>query len=219
MGSVHGQAAGPTGAEQRRYHPIRKESHQSGTGREHFQCGNRRIPVLDRRGRRTGYHSRKTVDVPGTYDFEYIIPLDLSGEFENQPSADQLRERAEKYVEDNNIGVPTVSITVAFQPLEQTEEYKDIALLEKVNLCDTVTVEYPTLGVSATAKCVKTVYDVLKGKYTSIDLGDAKTNLADTIVQQQKEIEKAPTITLIQQADQQRHEPHHGKQRWVCGAA
>lgn len=142
----------------------------------------------------------KTVDVPGTYDFEYIIPLDLSGEFENQPSADQLRERAEKYVEDNNIGVPTVSITVAFQPLEQTEEYKDIALLEKVNLCDTVTVEYPTLGVSATAKCVKTVYDVLKGKYTSIDLGDAKTNLADTIVQQQKEIEKAPTITLIQQA-------------------
>lgn len=142
----------------------------------------------------------KVVEAPGTYDFEYIIPLDLTADFENQPTADLLREKAEQYVEDNDIGVPSVSITVAFQPLEQTEEYKDIAMLEKVSLCDTVTVEYPTLGVSATAKCIKTVYDVLKGKYTSIDLGDAKSNLADTIVQQQKEIEKAPTLSLIQQA-------------------
>lgn len=142
----------------------------------------------------------KTVDAPGTYDFEYYIPLDLSGEFEEQPTVSQLRERAEQYVEDNNIGIPTVSLSVAFQPLDQTEEYKDIALLERVNLCDTVTVEYPELGVSATAKCIKTVYDALKDRYTSIDLGDAKTNMADTIIQQQKEIEKVPTSSAMQQA-------------------
>lgn len=142
----------------------------------------------------------KTVDAPGSYGFEHIIPLDLSGEFENQPTADLLRARAEQYVNANNIGVPSVSIKVAFQPLEQTEEYRDIALLEKVNLCDTVTVEYPALGVSATAKCVRTVYDVLKRKYVSVELGDAKTNIADTIVEQQKEIEKVPTISIIQQA-------------------
>lgn len=142
----------------------------------------------------------KIVNAPGTYDYEYIVPLDLSQEFESEPSKTQLRDRAEKYVDDNNIGVPSVSITVAFQPLEQTEEYKDIALLEKVNLCDTVTVEYPALGVSATAKCIKTVYDVLRGKYSSIDLGDAKSNLTDTIIQQQKEIEKVPTRSAIQQA-------------------
>ena len=142
----------------------------------------------------------KTVDAPGTYDFEYILPLDLSGEFEEQPSVSQLRERAEQYVEDNSIGVPSVSLSVAFQPLDQTEEYKDIALLERVNLCDTVTVEYPALGVSATAKCVKTVYDALADRYTSIELGDAKTNLADTVLQQQKEIEKAPTTSAMQQA-------------------
>lgn len=141
----------------------------------------------------------KTVEAPGTYDFEYYIPLDLSGEFEEQPTVSQLRERAERYVEDNNIGIPTVSLSVAFQPLDQTEEYRDIALLERVNLCDTVTVEYSELGVSATAKCVKTVYDVLKDRYISIDLGDAKTNMADTIIQQQKEIEKVPTMSIIQQ--------------------
>lgn len=142
----------------------------------------------------------KTVDAPGTYDFEYYIPLDLSSEFETQPSVDQLRERAEKYVKDNNIGIPTVSLSVAFQPLDQTEEYKDIALLERVNLCDTVTVEYPALGVSATAKCIKTVYDALKDRYTSVDLGDAKTNLVDTVIRQDKEIEKVPTTSAMQQA-------------------
>ena len=61
----------------------------------------------------------------------------------------------------NNIGVPRVSLTVSFVPLEQTEEYKDIGLLERVELCDTVNVEFPALGVSATAKCVRTVYDAL----------------------------------------------------------
>ncbi len=142
----------------------------------------------------------KTIAAPGTYDFEYYLPLDLSSEFEEQPTVAQLRERAEKYVEDNDIGVPKVSITVAFQPLDQTEEYTDITLLERVNLCDTVTVEYPALGVSATAKCVKTVYDALKDKYVSIDLGDAKTNLADTMLQQRQEIEKAPTVSAMQQA-------------------
>nr|DAE51430.1 MAG TPA: tail protein [Caudoviricetes sp.] len=144
----------------------------------------------------------KIVNAPGTYNFTRIIPVDFSGDFEEAPSEQDLRTRAEKYVSDNRIGVPTVSISVEFQPLDQTEEYKDMALLERVNLCDTVTVEYPELGVSATAKCVKTVYDALKDRYVSIELGDAKTNIADTISQQQMEIEKVPTLSFMQQAIQ-----------------
>lgn len=146
----------------------------------------------------------KIVNATGTYSFTRIMPLDLSGEFDGPPTEDQLRDRAEQYVKDNDIGVPAVSITVAFQPLEQTEEYKDIALLERVNLCDTVTVEYPDLGVSATAKCVKTVYDALKDKYTSIELGEARTNITDTMLQQQQEyqaeLEKVPTTSAMQKA-------------------
>lgn len=144
----------------------------------------------------------KIVNAPGTYNFTRIIPVDFSSDFEEAPSEQDLRTRAEKYVSDNRIGVPTVSISVEFQPLDQTEEYKDMALLERVNLCDTVTVEYPELGVSATAKCVKTVYDALKDRYVNIELGDAKTNIADTISQQQMEIEKAPTLSFMQQAIQ-----------------
>ena len=101
-----------------------------------------------------------------------------------------MEARAEKYVQDNNIGIPKVSISVAFQPLEQTEEYKNIAILERVRLCDTVNVEYPELGVSATAKCIKTTYDVIKGKYSSVELGDAKSNITATIANQEVELKK-----------------------------
>lgn len=142
----------------------------------------------------------KVVNAPGTYDFTRIIPVDFTTDFQEQPTSEQLQERAETYVESNNIGVPTVSLSVSFQPLEQTEEYKDIALLERVNLCDTVTVEYPALGVSATAKCVKTVYDVLKGRYTSVELGEARTNIADTVAGQQQQIEKLPESSAFQEA-------------------
>lgn len=142
----------------------------------------------------------KIVNAPGTYDFTRISAIDFSSDFEEAPTEKQLRDRAEDYISSNNVGVPTVSITVEFQPLEQTEEYKDIALLERVNLCDTVNVEYSELGVSATAKCVKTTYDALKDKYISIELGDAKTNIADTIVQQQQEINEKPSVSFLEQA-------------------
>ena len=142
----------------------------------------------------------KTVAAPGTYDFTRILALDMSMDFDEEPTADQLRTAAQEYVENNNIGVPTVSLTVSFQPLEQTEEYKDLALLERVNLCDTVTVEYSALGVSATAKCVKTVYDALADRYTSVELGDAKTNIADTIADQQKQIIEIPQSSAFRDA-------------------
>ena len=137
---------------------------------------------------------------PGNYDFTRIMTLDLSSEFQEPPTEDQIRVRAEAYMKANHIGVPKVSLTVSFVPLEQTEEYKDIGLLERVELCDTVNVEFPSLGVSATAKCVRTVYDALLDRYKSVELGDARTNIADTIAAQQQKIEQAPDKTFVQQA-------------------
>lgn len=124
----------------------------------------------------------KVINAPGTYNFVRILTLDLTSEWQDAPTKDQLRDRAESYMESNNIGVPTVSITVSFVQLEQTEEYKDIALLELVSLCDTVNVEFEQIGVSATAECVKTVYDVLLERYNSVELGDAKTGITDSIM-------------------------------------
>lgn len=130
----------------------------------------------------------KIVNAPGTYNFVKIRTLDLSSEFETQPTVEQLRSKTESYIKANNIGVPSVSLSVSFAQLEQSEEYKHLSLLERVSLFDTVNVEFPALGVSATAKAVKMVYDVVADRVKSVTLGSVRANIADTVAKQGQEI-------------------------------
>lgn len=117
------------------------------------------------------------------YPYPRTVILDLSSEWTDEvPTVEQLRQRAQKYIDDNDIGIPKVSIDVSFIALWQTEEYKDIAPLERINLCDTVTVIFEKLGIEAKAKVIATEYDVLRERYTKIEVGDAKSTLATTIV-------------------------------------
>lgn len=107
-----------------------------------------------------------------SYPYKRIEVVDFSSEFDEQPTDVQLRTAAENYITQNNIGYPKVSIKVSFAALWQTEEYKDIAALEKVMLCDTVLVDFPPLNISVSAKVVKTKYNVLLERYDEITLGD-----------------------------------------------
>lgn len=142
----------------------------------------------------------KIVNAPGTYDFTRVVPVDFSNDFETQPTPAQLQARAGKYVEDNKIGIPKTSITASFVQLEQFPEYEDLALLEKCDLCDTVTIRYPRLGVEAKAEIVKIETDVLLERYNSVEIGDVRTNIADTIVGQQQEIKQKPSETYLREA-------------------
>ena len=144
--------------------------------------------------------TEKIVPAEGNYGFVKIRPLDASSEFEEKPTAEQLRNYAKTFMKNNDIGVPSVSISVSFVPLEQSEEYKNIAPLQKVLLCDTVSVKFEDLGVDATAKCVKTVFDVLKNRYDKIELGEARTNIADTIASQAQELKKVTDPGFLQAA-------------------
>ena len=143
----------------------------------------------------------KIIYAPGTYDFVKIRMLDLSSNFQEKPSVDELRSYAERFVASNNIGIPKVSMTVSFFQLEQTEEYKNMKLLERVALFDSVNVEFPALGVSATAKAVKIVYDAVSDRVKSVTLGTVQQRISDTIANQQTEIEKSkdkPTVSMVQ---------------------
>lgn len=144
----------------------------------------------------------KIVNAPGTYNFVKIRPLDLSSDFEEQPTINELRAKAESYMEANNIGVPVVSMSVSFAQLEQSEEYKHLRILERVSLFDTVNVEFPALKVSATAKAVKIVYDVLGDRVKSVELGSVRANIADTIANQQQEIKQTPTKSDLRKAQE-----------------
>ena len=115
------------------------------------------------------------------YPFKRTVPYDFSSEFQDQPTQAQLRAKAQAYMNAAGVGIPTVSIKVSFISLADTEEFKDIAALQNVNLCDNVGVYFEKLGISTTAEIVKVVYDVLLEKYDSVEIGSLRSNLSSTI--------------------------------------
>lgn len=132
----------------------------------------------------------KTVDssTASSYPFKRTIPLDLSSDWEEAPTQAQLRARAQAYVNSSGIGIPKVNIKVSFVNLADTEEFKDVAALQTVSLCDYVAVQFEKLGISTQAKVVKTVYNVLLERYDSIEVGSLRSSLAETISDQSAEI-------------------------------
>ena len=132
--------------------------------------------------------SGSVVNAPGTYDFTRILPVDFTSDFEEQPSTAQLNNAATNYISANNIGIPEVNLTVSFVNLNQTEEYKNLGIFERVELGDTIKVEFAAMGVSSTARCVKTVYNTLLERYDNVELGEVKKGLADIISSQTSSI-------------------------------
>ena len=111
-----------------------------------------------------------------------LVPMDLSGEFSEQPTEAQLRTRAISKLSNSSAWLPSQNITVNFVQLWQTEEYKDLAPLEKVKLCDTVLVDVPMYNVSGLRiKVIKVTWNVLLERYDSMELGTAQSTLASTI--------------------------------------
>ena len=135
------------------------------------------------------------------YVYRMVIPLDLSSVFQTQPTVEQLRSKAQSYVQANAAdGIPA-SIDVSFVALWQTEEYKDWAPLQKLKLCDTVTVYHKGLGIENKAKIVSVTYDVILERYEKMTIGEVKTNLGDSIRQISEEIKKdVPTNASVSQA-------------------
>lgn len=111
-----------------------------------------------------------------------VVPLDLSGEFEEQPTEAQLRASAKSHLTRSKAWIPDENVTVDFVQLWQTDEYAEYAPLQRVRLCDTVSVFYPELGViKVKQKVIKTVWNVLLERYDSIELGKLRSTLGDTI--------------------------------------
>lgn len=132
------------------------------------------------------------------FAYDIVKPVDFSSSWENPPTAAQLRTRAEEYVENNEGWKLSDNIKVSFVALWQTEEYKDIAVLERVHMGDTVTVIYEALGVEASAEVNKTVWNVLLDRYDEIELGTAKNTLAQAIAE--PILEEVPTSSDMERA-------------------
>lgn len=128
-------------------------------------------------------------------------PMDLSDAFEEMPTVEQLRQAAKARFESGEYWAPKENLTVDFVQLWQTEEYKDFAGLQRVSLCDTVSVYYPQVAIAAVKqKVVRVVYNVLLDRYDSIELGAVQTTLGEQIKSGIMEV--VPTTSMMEEAIQ-----------------
>lgn len=131
-----------------------------------------------------------SVKAAENFPFHRTKVVDFSGQFDAQPTIEQLREATTEYIEENNIGVPDVSIEVSFINLAGTDGYEDAASLETVQLGDTISVYFEKLGVQTRAKVIGYEYNVLTEKYENVSIGTSRSTLASTIVEQGKAAEE-----------------------------
>lgn len=124
---------------------------------------------------------RKTLIKDFTENFDFGVTI----------TEDALRAKANSYLAANPKGVTAPTLTVAFEPLWKQPEYA--AVLERVSLCDTVTIRHSVLGITAKAKVIKTVYDTLSEKYVSVTLGNAKSNFINTVSETQQTVQQVST--------------------------
>ena len=147
------------------------------------------------------YPMAKVLDMSSDFDAEREAWEQEQSESETpseesyKPSSDELITKARDYLTKNAGWNKANTIKVSFVNLWQTEEYADIAALERVKMCDTVTVVYQKLGVSVTKKVVKTEYNVLLDKYDSIELGTPSASLAKEVADTSTAIQRAATET------------------------
>lgn len=112
-----------------------------------------------------------------------------------------LIQKANEYFDYAYGWVPDQTITLSFVPLYQSEEYKTTASLDRVSMCDTVTVIYENFGIDVKKKVVAYKYDVLKERYNELTLGDAKSSeLAKAVADLNRDFEKATRELAVESA-------------------
>ena len=132
--------------------------------------------------------SERVINTPGEWNYTKIYPLDLSDKFETIPTQDEMRAFAIAYIEAYSIGIPEISLSISVLQLNGTD-YEREMLTGKINLGDTITVQFPDAKINAKARCIKTVYNPLQNRYETLELGDAVRTLADSIISSSQSID------------------------------
>ena len=124
----------------------------------------------------------KILDTP----YKNVYVLDLSSEFDEMPTQDQLRAKTQEYIKENKLDEPKVSLKVSFiKNPEVIEELQD------VRLGDTVGVKFIKIGVDTTSRCINYDFNVLTEQYNSIELGEPTKTIVDTMTSTSSRIDAA----------------------------
>ena len=127
-------------------------------------------------------------DVVKILDTTYnnVCVLDLTSEFDEMPTQEQLRAKTQEYIKDNKLGEPKVSLKVSF-----IKNPEVIEALQDVRLGDTVGVKFIKIGVNTTSRCINYEFNVLTEQYNSIGLGEPTKTIVDTMTSTNTRIDAA----------------------------
>lgn len=124
----------------------------------------------------------KILDTP----YKNVYVLDLSSEFDEMPTQDQLRAKTQEYIKENKLDEPKVSLKVSF-----IKNPELIEALQDVRLGDTVGVKFIKIGVDTTSRCINYDFNVLTEQYNSIELGEPTKTIVDTMTSTSSRIDAA----------------------------
>jgi len=110
-----------------------------------------------------------------------VVPLDVSDKFENKPTSAQVNTMAVQVMQQSNPTIPSQNIEVSFVRLQDMGEFADFQNLMQCKLCDTINVIFPDFNSSGQFKIVQTEWNVLTGKYESMQLGDLSVTLSEAL--------------------------------------
>ncbi|PTY77346.1 hypothetical protein B5V89_14795, partial [Heyndrickxia sporothermodurans] len=152
----------------------------------------------------------KYIDSPNIdkYPFINILPVDY-GDDESVVDQATLLAKASTYFNTGSKDLPKVSMEVEFEPLWDTEEYKDVAALERVGMGDTVTVRHSKMGVDVKAHVVKIEYDTIAEKNRKVTIGDVQARFTDNFNQTKNDVENG--IKQAHQTAQEAIQAANGK--------
>lgn len=124
---------------------------------------------------------------------EYFIDSEYAGNFarrrirkvdfseEEITSVSALRARAISYMNQNNFGIPKVNLKIEFADLSKVLDTETAQILERIELCDLVTIYFEKFDILSKAKIIRTVWNPLLDRYDSIEAGESRASLAQSI--------------------------------------
>ena len=117
----------------------------------------------------------------GNYSHPFVKAIDYTNKFEEgeEITTSKLTSFANKEYQVNNVDKPKQNFKIEFIPLSKCVGYE--GLEDNISLCDTVTIKDTRYNINTQAKVIKVVFNVLKNRYETIELGEPKTSLGDII--------------------------------------
>lgn len=125
------------------------------------------------------------IDTPDARKLKHnrVLMLDLTSEFDEEPTKERLKAKAEEYISKNKIGQLKHTTTLSFIDLSSTSDKSKVENTDHVEIGDTVKVIYEDAGISTELRVISTVYDALGDKYESVELGEKEDTMTSNSVQ------------------------------------